>query len=182
MNADEKHICIAEKVIPPKQKKKKVITLTNKWIFSPDDLIPEHQLSLTNQLLENLENKTIDQSNPHIVLARKLILEKIAGYKAQDTHKKLYSPEDFIIINIILQMMIQCSMTCYYCKEPVKLIYEEVRDPKQWTLERIENNKGHDIGNLQIACLTCNLRRRTMHHERYKQTKQMVVVEKLEHP
>ena len=62
------------------------------------------------------------------------------------------------------------------------MIYEEVRDPKQWTLERIDNTRGHNSDNVEIACLTCNLRRRTMYHERYILTKQMCHITKNEEP
>jgi hypothetical protein len=69
-------------------------------------------------------------------------------------------------------------MKCYYCKESVVLLYEYVRDPKQWTLERIDNSRGHNKDNVEIACLQCNLRRRCMYHERYLFTKQMNIVKR----
>ena len=50
---------------------------------------------------------------------------------------------------------------------------------KQWTLERIDNGMGHNKDNVEIACLLCNLRRRTMYHERYVFTKQMMNVVKI---
>jgi hypothetical protein len=51
-----------------------------------------------------------------------------------------------------------------------------VREPQQWTLERMDNDFGHNEGNVVIACLSCNLRRRTMHYERYLFTKQLNIV------
>ena len=36
-----------------------------------------------------------------------------------------------------------------------------------------------NIGNIEISCLSCNLRRRTMHHERYILTKQIQTIKKM---
>jgi hypothetical protein len=74
--------------------------------------------------------------------------------------------------------MIESKNQCYYCKEDVQVLYENVREPKQWTLDRINNKMGHNHGNLLIACLNCNLRRRTMHTERYVFTKQLNIVKR----
>ena len=71
-------------------------------------------------------------------------------------------------------------MICYYCKERVQIMYEFVREPKQWTLERLDNDFGHNRNNVAIACLHCNLRRRTMAKERYLQTKEMTKIVKLD--
>ena len=57
----------------------------------------------------------------------------------------------------------------------MKVLYEESRDPKQWTLERIDNSEGHNENNIEVACLTCNVRRRTMYHEKYRFTKQLTI-------
>ncbi len=46
----------------------------------------------------------------------------------------------------------------------------------QKKIERIDNKIGHAIDNVEIACLSCNLRRRTMHHERYLLTKNIQTV------
>ena len=67
-------------------------------------------------------------------------------------------------------------MLCFYCLQQVKIIYTQVRDPKQWTLERIDNSLGHNRGNVVISCLSCNIRRRCMYHERYVFTKQAAAV------
>jgi len=60
----------------------------------------------------------------------------------------------------------------------VHILYENVREPLQWTLERIDNDFGHNKNNVEIACLNCNLRRRTMYHERYLFTKELSIVKK----
>ena len=60
----------------------------------------------------------------------------------------------------------------------VEILYEKVREPKQWTLDRIDNRYGHNKENVLIACLDCNVRRKTMYHERYAFTKQLNIVKK----
>jgi len=50
-----------------------------------------------------------------------------------------------------------------------------VREQCQWSLDRIDNNYGHNYDNLFVTCLSCNLRRKTMYHERYEFTKQLTI-------
>jgi hypothetical protein len=70
----------------------------------------------------------------------------------------------------------ETELKCFYCKEYVNIIYEPIREPKQWSLERIDNTYGHNVDNVTIACLSCNIRRRTMYHERYVFTKQLSII------
>ena len=57
----------------------------------------------------------------------------------------------------------------------MQLLYRHVRESTQWTLERIDNDHGHNRNNVEIACLGCNLRRRCMYHERFVFTKQLQI-------
>jgi len=81
--------------------------------------------------------------------------------------KKLYSSENIVDLSYVLQKIEDSHLCCFYCKEPVLLFYKNVREPKQWTLERINNDYGHNKENVEIACLSCNVRRKTIYHERY---------------
>ena len=148
--------------------KKRVITNHKKWEFSEEDLECSQQLIYIREL-ENENEKTTKQSR----FIHDSIRQKISSYRSQDTLKERYSNEDFITKEGIVKLLRESNNICYYCQEPVKLLYEYVRDPKQWTLERINNSKGHNADNLMIACLGCNLGRRTMHQERYVFTKQL---------
>ena len=66
-------------------------------------------------------------------------------------------------------------MKCKYCRESVFLLYKEVRDPKQWTLDRIDNNFGHNNDNVIICCLDCNLKRRNTNMNKFLFTKQLKI-------
>ena len=47
---------------------------------------------------------------------------------------------------------------------------------KQWSLDRINNDIGHNSGNLLIACLECNLKRRRTNKDAFMFTKNMVII------
>jgi hypothetical protein len=108
------------------------------------------------------------------------IQQKIHGYHSQDVHKHILDPELFVCVNDVVELLFLCKLDCFYCKEKVQVLYDIVREPKQWTLERIDNDFGHNRGNVSIACLKCNLGRRTMYQDRYSFTKQMGKICKLD--
>ena len=108
-------------------------------------------------------------------IIKKQLNIKLSGYRAQDTIKKMYVESDFIDLDNTIRLLKESNLTCYYCNGPVKVLYKQVREGCQWTLERIDNDYGHNKMNVVIACLDCNLQRRTMYHERFAFTKQLVV-------
>jgi hypothetical protein len=132
------------------------------------------------KILENILSSKIIDENPIYNTTENLVIQlinrKIYSYKFQDLEKNKYDDQETIDLNSVLEKLIKSDLKCFYCLEPVQLLYEYVREPKQWTIERIDNNLGHNKDNTEIACLSCNLRRRTMHHERYIFTKQVNIV------
>uniref|UniRef100_A0A6C0JLE0 HNH endonuclease n=1 Tax=viral metagenome TaxID=1070528 RepID=A0A6C0JLE0_9ZZZZ len=152
--------------------KKRVITSTDKW-SSNINITPEKQYQYVLQII----NKNIeDKKECELVLQQ--IGQKIGGYKGQDINKNLYSEKDFVDLPKVLELMKKCENKCFYCKKMVQVLYENVREPRQWTLERIDNDFGHNKTNIEIACLDCNLHRRTMYHERYLFTKELNIIKK----
>ena len=155
-----------KKVNIVKEKKVRVVTNSDKW---NSDYDPNVQLQLL----------TVDASNNPIYKTMiQQIQSKLNGYKSQDQAKDLYRSNEIIGLKSTIDLLIESQLKCYYCKETTKVLYEHVREPKQWTLERIDNSIGHNLGNVEIACLSCNLRRRTMYHERFLFTKQLTVVKR----
>lgn len=140
--------------------------------FSESELDPATQwLALCN-----LHNDT-DTQNPYFSeCIRQQIQYKINGYRGQDIKKELYDASLFVNYDYVLSLLYEKELRCFYCKEWTLLFYNSVREQKQWTLDRIDNGNGHNRGNVEIACLICNLRRRTMYHERYAFTKQLQIV------
>jgi hypothetical protein len=145
-----------KKEIKTKEKCKRIIVEDPIWNFTENEL----------------EYQTIFLEDPPKLLIQQ-IKKKLTSYKSQDLEKDIYDPIHFIDLSNTLQKLNSCSLKCFYCDIQVLLMYEYVREPKQWTLERLNNNYGHTTENTVIACLSCNLRRRTMHFDRYLQTKQM---------
>jgi hypothetical protein len=106
--------------------------------------------------------------------------KKISGYKTQDVHKGLFNADQFVNLNDVIQLLHNSKMICFYCNSQVHVLYEIVREVNQWTLDRVNNSHGHNRDNVIIACLKCNLNRRTMYHERYAFTRQFTLVKKLD--
>lgn len=161
------------KIIEPieKPKKKRVITTTEKWTCLTRTA--EQEIDIIRQIKENT---IIDISNCNLIL--RLIQGKVSGYRSQDIDKKKLDETQIIDSNYIIDLLFTCKHKCYYCNQLVQLFYEYVREPRQWTLDRIDNDFGHNKDNVLIACLQCNLKRRIMYHERYLFTKQMTITKK----
>ena len=157
-----------KKTIVPKIKKIREITKTNIWVkrISKEDMTTGAQLAL-------LDN-SFNTANEKQVFVYSQIKQKIRGYKRQDDVKNKWSAEEFVDLSFVLQLLVQSNLQCFYCKENVFLLYENVRDPKQWTLERVYNTRGHNKDNVEVSCLSCNIKRRTMFHEKFRFTKQIV--------
>lgn len=97
---------------------------------------------------------------------------KRSGYIQQDRRKKM-TTENVVSICDIATKLIESNLQCYYCTNTTTIFYKDVRDPKQWTLDRLDNTFGHTKDNVVICCLSCNIGRKTMYKERYLFTKQL---------
>jgi hypothetical protein len=153
------------KVIEPKVKT--IRKETNKWHFDEKYMELDEQWKLI---------QTMDMTTEVCREMRRQIQNKISSYKMQDIQKQKYDEDKFVNLDFVIKLLCEKELKCFYCREPVYLFYNFVRENKQWTLERIDNSVGHNRDNVEVACLLCNLRRRTMYHERYVFTKQMNVV------
>ena len=145
----------------------RVVITNEKWELQDDDYIAENQCIIFTEG----SNK-----NDAYKKMKKEVQRKISSYKSQDKSKNLYDPDNFVDFTSVRDLLLKDGFKCYYCNELVKLLYKFVRESKQWSLERIDNNFGHNKDNVTIACLNCNLKRRTMYHERFLFTKQLNIV------
>lgn len=151
-------------------KQKRVVTVQQKWQFSEIQFSSDKQLEYIKQIHGG---SITDDDRQACETILKQIQNKLYGYKSQDITKSLYFEEKFMDVERTIDMLVSCENRCFYCNCCVHVLYEYVREPRQWTLERIDNKEGHNVDNVMIACLHCNLHRRTMYHERYLFTKQM---------
>ena len=121
----------------------------------------------------------LDQSTePGTEATEQLVLShlrrKLSSYRNQDIEKGLWDEGGFVTLRETVQCMVQGGLQCHFCREGVKILYEECRDPLQWSLDRIDNTLGHVVGNVYVVCLRCNLRRRRQDHDRFYFTKRVV--------
>lgn len=129
-----------------------------------------YDLSCQKQYIYNAFHQT--SSEPHLHCELK---KKFSSYIQQDKLKKRYTPESHITYTELIQKLYDCSLTCYYCKTDLCILYEHRKTPNQWSLERFNNMLGHSSLNTCIACLRCNLQRRNENHIYFKDSKQMKV-------
>lgn len=172
-NIDINNLENSKKIILEKDKSQRKLILKEKWDF--DDTFFEEEKQI--DFMKNIQiNKHLYPDIYKRVIQQ--IQRKITSYKSQDREKGLFNAEKFIDIHYILDLLIICDYKCFYCNHIIKILYKLVREQKQWSVERINNDFGHNKDNVTIACLECNLRRKTMYHERFKFTKQLTIVKK----
>ena len=170
-NADNKRIKNQLIEDHKKNKDKKRVVAEN-WTFTSDDYSYENQFNIIKKIVEN-NYQSIDQTTK-IILQQ--INKKIYGYKQQDIIKKLLNNEKFITLDSVINKMIECELKCYYCTCEMNVLYDISRESKQWSVDRIDNDLGHNIDNFYLACLECNLKRRRRSDEKFLFTKQMKLV------
>jgi len=152
---------------PKEERKRKILNkVTEKKV-----LLNESQHKLVKKLCAN-------EDFSGNIFIKKELERKIRSYRAQDIKKDKLNEEKLIKFDECIDKLVLSKMKCYYCMEDMLLIYENVREPKQWTLDRIDNNKGHITENVVISCLDCNLKRRSMDDKKFKFSKQMKIIKK----
>jgi hypothetical protein len=135
--------------------------------------------TVTSAELGHAEQLDSLRANSSRILSK--IAAKLRHYRRQDERKGRGSSGGGKAMDVagVARMLLDCDMTCVFCGRPVVLLYEHAREPTQWTLDRVDNDRGHDADNVEIACLACNLGRRRIGHAEFQFSKNLVV-EKLE--
>lgn len=170
------------KLIKERKTEPKKREVSKKWSFPEEYYNYEKQMKLINAIsIKNLENKLENklENNLEDEITQTVIQEinkKIYGYKHQDILKKKLDASAFIDFNCVIQKMIECELKCRYCKCVMSVLYDITREMKQWSVDRIDNDKGHNKDNFHLACLDCNLKRRRRTDEKFLFTKQLNIV------
>jgi hypothetical protein len=154
------------------EKEKKMRVETKTWGLTEEELHNEMQLKTLFLIKDQDSNIEKDKYLSSIISH---IKTKICSYKQQDILKKKLDETNFVSFNEVIKLLQDCSLKCHYCSEEVYILYERVREMKQWSLDRIDNSIGHNIGNLVIACLDCNLKRRRTNKDAFMFTKNLVI-------
>ena len=156
-----------------KERKRKNV---EQWDLPSEFYTYEKQMEILLALLK--ENKS-KNSDPIYKIFIQQIERKIASYKQQDVEKKKFEPAKTIIsYENVLSLLLETNGKCFYCNEEVFVLYEKVREEKQWTLDRMNNDLGHTMDNVMLACLQCNLKRRCQSKDGFLFTKQLKIVKK----
>jgi len=142
-----------------------------------DDSINKELFNYKKQT-EWLNQLYLENNYENIKFAKKEVKRKLNSYKNQDITKKKYENEKFIKYDECVEKLVISKLKCYYCKESCLFMYENVREKNQWTLDRLNNDIGHNTNNVVICCLECNLKRGRLNDEKFKFTKQMKIIKK----
>jgi hypothetical protein len=161
----------ADKAVP----KKRIIS--EQWGLNEDCCAYDKQLQLLHELFfDDLAENTLPDRDPLLKITMQQINSKISGYKRQDISKNLLDVSLFISFADIVCSLLKSELKCYYCKNQILVLYDMSREMTQWTVDRIDNNQGHNRDNYHIACLKCNLDRRRQSDDKFLFTKQLTIL------
>ena len=107
---------------------KKIISLKKKTIKRKKtfDLSFNHQ-NFINQLYLN-------EDFPEKNTILKELKKKLHSYLAQDKKKsRPYDAEKYINMEELLPLLVASKLRCHYCKKNIKMLYNNIREPLQWT-------------------------------------------------
>ena len=155
-----------------KEAKKRV--QSEKWSFSDENYEYSNQI----KMIIDISNNNLTYIDEVSKIAIQEINKKIYSYKQQDKLKKLFNEIKFLTFDSIINKMIECELKCRYCKIGMNVLYDISREVNQWSVDRIDNDLGHNIDNFHLACLDCNLKRRRRTDEKFLFTKQLNIVKK----
>lgn len=94
-------------------------------------------------------------------VTRRVLMEirsKRRGYQEQDK-KRGWNPGNVLSERYIAEQMLVQKMRCWHCSAGVHVLYRDRYDPFQWSIDRLDNDKGHTRDNVVVSCMRCNLRR-----------------------
>ena len=149
---------------------------SEKWTFSDEYYQHNKQLELLNNVLRNIRYSSEKSSDDVIKIVIQQIHNKITGYKQQDNLKKMFDEEKFLTFENVIERLVNSEIKCYYCKKEMMILYDISREMTQWSIDRIDNDKGHNIDNYHLSCLDCNLKRRRKTDEKFRFTKQLNLI------
>lgn len=144
-------------------------TSYEKWKLPENCFTYAYQFCEISKLYLNMEDNSVE----HRVIIIKELTNKIAGYKRQDVEKNVYQKNLFISLENVIDKLLCSKLKCFYCKQSCELLYKNMYSKQQWTLDRIDNDLGHNTDNVVISCLECNLKKGTMDSDRFKYGKQI---------
>ncbi len=132
-----------------------------------------------NKQIQIINSLYLNQSQEQNILVMREISKKINGYKSQDIQKEILDLNRLISLDQAIEKLMLSKLKCFYCKENCELLYKNTLAKKQWTLDRLNNEYGHNHDNVVICCLECNIKKGEMDSDRFKQGKDIKIIRKL---
>jgi hypothetical protein len=126
------------------------------------------------QVITNIYNESTEEDPQKTIFLRE-INNKINGYKQQDVCKNMLDVDNFVSLKDVIDKIYNSNLKCYYCSEQMLILYKYVKEKRQWTLDRINNDLGHTCNNVIVSCLECNLQRRRKTKDAFTFTKQLIL-------
>ena len=122
---------------------------TIKWNLDDSYFTYNKQVQIINSLYLNQE----PEQN---ILAKREISKKINGYKSQDIQKELLDLNRLISLDQTIEKLMVSKLKCFYCKDNCELLYKNTLAKKQWTLDRVNNEYGHNSRRLYTTSCTAS--------------------------
>lgn len=150
------------------------------WKVEPEIYEEKNQKLLIKEIYDSIFFESTEKKELSVqgALAKRQIEKKIQSYKQQDIYKNRFLDQHFIHFENVVDVLYKSELTCCYCDAFVYILYEHVRENHQWTLDRINNDIGHNEGNLLVSCLECNLKRRRTNNDAFLFTKKLQIIKK----
>lgn len=164
-----------KKLVQERKDEEKQRIVVQSWTLSNEYYLCSKQLLILPQLIQYFNLKE-EKKPDYICIFIQEIERKISSYRQQDLIKSILNPDKFICFPFVIEKLIECSMKCFYCQCNMLVIYKNIREPKQWSVDRVNNFNGHNKDNIVLSCLDCNLKRRNKSKDSFLFTKQLKIV------
>lgn len=161
-------------------KEDKMLNELPDWVFNKSyqfEIIDSIHQDISNTEWQALFSRCLSMKQSEWIVSE--LEKKLEGYKRQDERKnrKYKYP---VQLRDLCEMFQKEEYRCHYCRELLSVIHRETRCPSQWSLDRMDNDKPHDIDNLVLSCYACNIRRRTRSYNKFKESFSVENFNKLE--
>jgi hypothetical protein len=82
---------------------------------------------------------------------------KIKGYEMSDKKKTFkWEEREYVDVAWITKKMYECEGVCYRCHCELEYMKYGFREEKQFSVNRLDNNKPHTKDNCELICFSCN--------------------------
>ena len=148
-------------------KKERCIRISTTEVLECCNISHAEQINIINNLFMGCDSSNCTTLNRELE-------KKRYNYYQQDLRKKrVIDITDILTRDELIEKLVSSKLKCLYCARKLLVFYKYVKEPCQWTLDRVDNTQAHTCDNTCIACLECNLKRRDISHTGYAFTKSL---------